>query len=650
MAQSQDVKREIYYADKDYITMDLSGEKDFTFNIESKNGGSVDWVGYVIELDAKEFSSLSDLQKKAKDKRTTYIDEKVSADKIIYAQAKSYFRYIDVISAAIDYAAEKVFGSAIEDTAALSDDSGKIYLIRAYSGSLGKSDDPQEKAFVRKSLTQGKERDTQAAALNIFAVALDTFGLFVPYDSTFKQDDLKRIAAIGLSEATHAFGEVDVMSGRGDAKDIFEIIVRSSKSMLKEFVEIAEKEATKNFLRLISKNAEMAIKAINITNKISKGGKIVDRVYQMEWQATPLETSYVITPKALTLLAEKKSVENKEPESSPMPWKTVSKEFFTIQIPQVWKETISKKSGYYASIFRFEGADGEFFEVGIDPIPLGLPGSDELWRLQANASDDGFIIEKEDTIESEMFNTHGDGKLEINAFAKKGNDNIFIQNHVYYFFFGNDKHEDNVDTSIFRKIISSFRTLKTQPPRQSSSGLPVLSKEQAASLILKDLKMDRLQLKITSLQYDNQNNGYYDIFGKLTNSYVDLENLGFVTVIIRGDLFTSAKVQFTLKAEPYLVKDAAGTIKSIIEAVPEKVEVNEISTRGFGIGYSCSDDCYIANYTVGYKFTPFGQSFNKNAAEVKFVSNARVAPMGDCWEVNTSVILTSMAQKVCLSN
>ncbi len=141
-------------------------------------------------------------------------------------------------------------------------------------------------------------------------------------------------------------------------------------------------------------------------------------------------------------------------------WRIIDKTLFSIKISETWKEIASQKDYPFAFYFRFEGTDGEYFEVGIDPEPVGLGGSDAVWELKANASADGVIIQTEKTIQSEMFNTHGDGKLDIDAYAKEGFGNVSLQGHIYYFFFGNSKKETGVDTKIFKKILGSFKAKK----------------------------------------------------------------------------------------------------------------------------------------------------------------------------------------------
>ena len=52
--------KEFFYADQDYISIKVNDGDKSLIDMESKNGGAVDWLGYVIELDPSLFESKGD--------------------------------------------------------------------------------------------------------------------------------------------------------------------------------------------------------------------------------------------------------------------------------------------------------------------------------------------------------------------------------------------------------------------------------------------------------------------------------------------------------------------------------------------------------------------------------------------------------------
>lgn len=190
-------------------------------------------------------------------------------------------------------------------------------------------------------------------------------------------------------------------------------------------------------------------------------------------------------------------------------------------------------------------------------------------------------------------------------------------------------------------VMNSSDTAVTTNP--SRAVMAKLDKMAAEKILLQSLQSNYVNWSTTTVHFDSQRGGYWDIFGRLNSSYAYLEDSGFVTVIVRGDLFTTAIVQFTEKAEPYLVKDVSGNVLGVVEAWPERVEVLQLSTEEFDFWYSCRGNCYTVRYTATYRQTPFGQAFdqafNRNSKTI-YKASARVTPVGKCWEVSTAIIRT----------
>lgn len=299
---------EINYSDKDYITAKVEPkEGEYKINIESKEGGSVDWIGYVSQLNSEIFTSPSHFYESAKNNGTFYLDEGKLLG-LVYAKAKSFFRYLDVISSAIDFGVNKVFGNPFSNTLTVPLKEESIYLIRTYSGSWGKFADPDEKPFVREKIYKGNERDRQACLLNVSLATFDTLGIFIPFGD-FASDELNVIIEAGLRKAdgittAKAMG---IEGSKEVTKYLFRIAVETGEASLLKAGEIIKKDVAQNFFKFISRSCKIAVKVVDIGSKISNVGQVADRVIQMVTVATPLETSYIIVGNPLLTLEEKES-------------------------------------------------------------------------------------------------------------------------------------------------------------------------------------------------------------------------------------------------------------------------------------------------------------------------------------------------------
>lgn len=313
-------KPEIYYSDRDYITVNIT-EKDekYSLNIESKNLGAVDWIGYIFPLTPTSFESSNDFYEKTKNNRSVYNIENHQPLGIVYAKAKSFFRYLDIISSGVDWAMHKVFGNPFRDTLTIPTKEENIYLIRAYSGGWGKFTDPSEKSFVREKVYRGDERDRQAVILNISLATFDTLGVFIPL-ADFYGDQLNAIIEAGLRRAN----TITTIKGltqaetKAETKEVIKylssIAANTGETSLLKAGKIIKDEATQNFFKFISRSCKIAIKVVNVGRKISKAGQVVDRIVQMVTTATPLETSYVVVGNPLLAVEKKEGITREIPE------------------------------------------------------------------------------------------------------------------------------------------------------------------------------------------------------------------------------------------------------------------------------------------------------------------------------------------------
>ena len=258
-------RTEINYSDKDYITLNITEkDKKYSFNIESKNLGTVDWIGYVFPLTPTQFESLNDFHEKTKSNRSIYSTEDQSLG-VVYAKARGFFRYLDIISAGVDWAMNKIFGNPFRDTLTIPSTEENIYLVRSYSGGWGKFTDPTEKSFVREKIYKGNERDRQAVVLNISLATFDTLGVFIPL-ADFLGDQLNTIIEAGLRKADKVTTAkaMGIEGSKEATKYLLHVAAETGEASLLKAGEIIKDEATQNFFKFIARSCKIAIKVVDV--------------------------------------------------------------------------------------------------------------------------------------------------------------------------------------------------------------------------------------------------------------------------------------------------------------------------------------------------------------------------------------------------
>ncbi len=288
-----------YYADQDYITVKaIETTSGYDVSVESKNGGSVDWIAGAMQLDSSQFSSLLDLQVKASNNRSLYENEQSHILGELDATAKSYFRYFDLIGTAFDWAFSEVSGNILKDSVTVPSTEDGIYLLRAYSGGWGKGVDhegKEEKSFVRTEVQNGSAMDTKSLSVNGFMVIFDTMSAFVAFDRLFPEE-MNEVAKAGLEEA---FSKVPYVVANPDPnmRDLISVSADITKATLSKLTEILMEELSKNFLRTIYRTTEIIGKSVvNLAtfNTEIKLGKPANRAIDLLLTATPMETAIIV--------------------------------------------------------------------------------------------------------------------------------------------------------------------------------------------------------------------------------------------------------------------------------------------------------------------------------------------------------------------
>lgn len=144
-----------------------------------------------------------------------------------------------------------------------------------------------------------------------------------------------------------------------------------------------------------------------------------------------------------------------QPETSQPPNETATEDLFSVTIPASWTKVDKKDSCRDAGgrSYYYEGSDGNFFDVCIDPMGRGT-NSDVTWRLSPTSS--GFSIATESPLckAGEGLCDAGNGKFNIFMSAQGANK---LNGHDYYFFAGNTLKEAGVDQQVFRDVLASFK-------------------------------------------------------------------------------------------------------------------------------------------------------------------------------------------------
>ncbi|MCK5590901.1 MAG: hypothetical protein KAI72_02995, partial [Candidatus Pacebacteria bacterium] len=307
IARAEEKTPELIYIDHDYIDIKVSKSKkqnSYKISAESKDGGGADWLVYVIRLNENEISSHKDFQLKIDDNnRVKYLSE-ADVVEMIYVPSKSYFRYVDIPEIIIETVVGKVFDN--EDTATISVNDNSIYLIRAYSGALGIIDDRTERQSIKDEIDFGEERLQEAVMANIISGGFDAASLIIPATSLLDDADAKKIIIISFKKAAVEIYLLTNIKDPPPGADEFlmalnkvssTVILDVTQYLAKKTAKEAQKGALKKLGSFLSKSADIALKSVNFSHKVSKLGQIADRIYTMTLSATPSETSYIVNKK-----------------------------------------------------------------------------------------------------------------------------------------------------------------------------------------------------------------------------------------------------------------------------------------------------------------------------------------------------------------
>lgn len=139
---------------------------------------------------------------------------------------------------------------------------------------------------------------------------------------------------------------------------------------------------------------------------------------------------------------------------SPKPAPTPTVERFddgewTIETPTGWTRRVITRDADAKKAVRYDGPNGEYFIVAIDPLGSGYDG-DVIYRYEVDG--DRFRVVDRSETGADADDSRFDGSI----FWKAGADPVQVGGHVWYFQFG-DADSATTDTAVFETILESVR-------------------------------------------------------------------------------------------------------------------------------------------------------------------------------------------------
>ena len=122
---------------------------------------------------------------------------------------------------------------------------------------------------------------------------------------------------------------------------------------------------------------------------------------------------------------------------------------WSITTPEGWTRKVITDSADAEKAVRYEGPNGEYFIVAIDPLGSDY-ATDTVWNYRVDG--DGFEVVSRAADDSGAKDDRYDGIL----IWKSGTEPVKVGGHEYYFLFGNES-ATTIDAGMFEEIAESVR-------------------------------------------------------------------------------------------------------------------------------------------------------------------------------------------------
>ena len=141
--------------------------------------------------------------------------------------------------------------------------------------------------------------------------------------------------------------------------------------------------------------------------------------------------------------------------STPPPPATVTfdQDEWTIETPSGWTQKDDANADAKKAV-RYEGPDGEYFIVAIDPLGSGY-SYDGLWTYGVDGNGFEVVARADCTGGIEMDCSTNDDRYSGYIMWKTGSEPRKVGGHLWYFMFG-DTDSTTVDATVFEQILESI--------------------------------------------------------------------------------------------------------------------------------------------------------------------------------------------------
>lgn len=143
---------------------------------------------------------------------------------------------------------------------------------------------------------------------------------------------------------------------------------------------------------------------------------------------------------------------------TPTPTTPQTEEFdeksWRLETPEGWTRKVVTKTADAKLAIRYEGPDGEYFIVAIDPLGSDF-AYDALWEYEVDGSGFKVVSRTECDGETDSYCRDTDARYDGYLMWETGTTPEKVGGHVWYFIFG-DADSTTIDADVFTDIVASI--------------------------------------------------------------------------------------------------------------------------------------------------------------------------------------------------